>query len=124
MKVILHKLFPYAPYLNEYIGYEETIPDGSSDEEALAATDRLRKLAERSHKEKYPHLYTEDGRPVIVKQVTDDPEADAKIKAELEVVKNKMIAAKTFGEAEEIFKTGGFSFNIELKQILNDKKNA
>lgn len=55
---------------------------------------------------------------------TIDPEADAKIKAELEVVKNKMIAAKTFAEAEEIFKTGGFSFNIELKQILNDKKNA
>jgi len=57
MKVILHKLFPYAPYLNEYIGFEKEV--GESDEEALEAIEHLRELAERSHREKYPHLYQE-----------------------------------------------------------------
>jgi hypothetical protein len=124
MKVILHKLFPYAPYLNEYIGFEESIPDNWTDEQALAMADRLRKLAERSHKEQYPHLYTESGLPVIVKQVPDDriKELDAEIEKLLIEAKEKMLAAKTKKEAEKIFQDAGFPFNLELKQILNDKK--
>lgn len=58
MKVIFHKLFPYAPYLNEYIGFEKEV--GDTDEEALFAIEDLRKLAERAHKDKYPHLYNGD----------------------------------------------------------------
>ena len=54
MKVILHKLFPYAPYLNEYIGFEMDIPD---DGDPIAEVDTLRKMAEKSHREAYPHLY-------------------------------------------------------------------
>lgn len=68
MKVILHKLFPYAPYLNEYIGFEDEVWETETE---LEAVDRLRKLAERSHKERYPHLYTESGSPVTIEQVPE-----------------------------------------------------
>lgn len=61
MKVILHKLFPYAPYLNEYIGFEEDQRDGETNIEAVA---RLRKDAEQAHRERYPHLYTDGESPV------------------------------------------------------------
>lgn len=53
---------------------------------------------------------------------TIDPIVDQEITAQFESIKNKMLAAKTKSEAEEIFKTSGFPFNVELKQILNDKK--
>lgn len=72
MKAILHKLFPYAPYLNEYIGFEKDIPDNSTDEEALKAVEHLRELAEKSHADKYPYLYTESGKPITIEQVPDD----------------------------------------------------
>jgi len=54
MKVILHKLFPYAPYLNEYIGLEDEQRVGETELEGI---ERLRKLVEQSHKNRYPELY-------------------------------------------------------------------
>ena len=54
MKVILHKLFPYAPYLNEYIGFEMDVAD---DCDPLVEVETLRRLAEESHRGRYPHLY-------------------------------------------------------------------
>lgn len=47
---------------------------------------------------------------------------DAEINASFELTKSKMIAAPTKEEAAQIFESGGFPFNTELKQILNDKK--
>lgn len=66
MKVILHKLFPYAPYLNEYIGFEKDISD---DGDPLEEVETLRKLAEQSHRERYPHLYP-NGSEAMVESFT------------------------------------------------------
>lgn len=120
MKVILHKLFPYAPYLNEYIGFED---EQRPDESSLEAVERLRKLAEQSHKERYPHLYTEDGSPVIIKQVPSEPsEEEVLINKQFEEIKSKLIAAPIREEAEQILQGSGFKLNMELRKIVNDKK--
>lgn len=66
MKVILHKIFPYAPYLNEYIGFEDEQRDGETNLEAVA---RLRKDAEQAHRERYPNLY-ENGNEAPVLSFT------------------------------------------------------
>lgn len=82
MKVILHKLFPYAPYLNEYIGFEKEV--GDSEEEGLEAIKNLRELAERSHRERYPEIYSESGLTAIPghpMNVTQIDSRDEKIKA-------------------------------------------
>lgn len=50
-----------------------------------------------------------------------DPVVDQEITAQFESIKNRMMGAKTHSEANEIFKASGFPFNVELKQILNDK---
>jgi hypothetical protein len=82
-KVKYEKLFPTGAYLNEKIGFEAeivSVPASSTPEDViewhnlgitpqriespLEVVESLRKLAEQSHKEKYPHLYTESGSPV------------------------------------------------------------
>ncbi len=62
MKVILHKLFPYAPYLNEYIGFEDDQREGETNIEAV---ERLRKDAEQAHRLRYPHLYQKGNEALI-----------------------------------------------------------
>ena len=62
MKVILHKLFPYAPYLNEYIGFEMDVAD---DCDPLVEVETLRRLAEESHRDRYPHLYPNGSEAVV-----------------------------------------------------------
>lgn len=62
MKIILHKLFPYAPYLNEYIGFEMDVP---GDADMIASVEVLRKLAEKSHRERYPNLYPNGDEEII-----------------------------------------------------------
>lgn len=78
------KLFPTGAYLNEKIGFEAELdivgktsinPSETGVtfglEDPLAAIERLRILAEQSHKQKYPHLYTESGSPVFIEQVQE-----------------------------------------------------
>jgi hypothetical protein len=48
------KKFPYAPYLNEDIGYDISLPDNATDEEMIAATIRLNSIAERAFKAMNP----------------------------------------------------------------------
>lgn len=91
MKVILHKLFPYAPYLNEYIGFEMEVAekvDGSDMEEVgLEATKRLRKLAEQSHRDRYPNLYEKGNESLIqsfappIQQQEKTPTKDERIQS-------------------------------------------
>lgn len=67
------KLLPTGAYLNEKIGFEVSVDFEPTNENVLLEIERLRILAEQSHKEKYPHLYTESGSPIETKQVEDEP---------------------------------------------------
>lgn len=80
-KVKYEKLFPTGAFLNEKVGFEmgidlplATSPETEHQNEqyVLCAIENLRCLAEKSHKEKYPHLYTESGSPVEVKQAPEE----------------------------------------------------
>lgn len=82
MKVIFHKLFPYAPYLNEYIGMEHDFPDTLEQDIFDGYVDRLREMTEANHKKKYPHLYNPSqsltdfntGQPAIVPTINKEAE--------------------------------------------------
>lgn len=73
-KVEYSKLLPTGIYSNERIGFEAELgytPNTDSTdgypmipENPLEAISKLRQLAEQSHKEQYPHLYTENGKPI------------------------------------------------------------
>lgn len=65
MIVKYSKKFPYAPYLNEDIGFEESIMDGASEEEILAALQRLSDVALKFHKANNPQLQDEPYTPFI-----------------------------------------------------------
>lgn len=54
MVVKYAKKFPYAPYLNEDIGFEMSIGDNENPLEALA---KLKAIAEQFHKENNPQIY-------------------------------------------------------------------
>lgn len=68
-KVKYEKLFPTGAYANEKIGFEAELESSPKDEDVrnlmiMKSVEFLRNLAEQSHKEKYPHLYTESGKPI------------------------------------------------------------
>lgn len=67
MIVKYSKKFPYAPFLNEDIGFETevnaTIFDGD-EELILLALRKLKSIAEKFHKENNPGLYVEDKVPI------------------------------------------------------------
>lgn len=76
------RLFPVGAYLNEKIGFEAELdepylhqPEGNSPQWLIETPEyvinHLRQLAENIHKEKYPHLYTESGTPIVVRQVEE-----------------------------------------------------
>src|SRR5690242_13352796 len=90
-KVKYEKLFPTGAYLNEKIGFEaeigtRPITQGEDAkklfdecgvfpvklESPLEVVEMLRQLCEQSHKEKYPHLYTESGSPITIVQIPED----------------------------------------------------
>jgi hypothetical protein len=50
------KKFPYAPYLNEDIGYDISIPDNASDEEMIEAIVRLNRVATAAYYRLNPHI--------------------------------------------------------------------
>lgn len=68
-KITFSKKFPTGSYLNEDIGFECSIHSG---DDPLVVIEKLRQLSENAHKEKYPHMYTESGSPVIVKQIENN----------------------------------------------------
>lgn len=49
MIVKYRRLYPYAPYLNEEIGYEKSIPDDSTDEQMIEAAIKLKEIADKAH---------------------------------------------------------------------------
>jgi len=51
------KKFAYAPYLNEDIGWEKTIPDNATEEEMIQAQLELNRIATEVHKRLNPHLF-------------------------------------------------------------------
>ena len=60
MIVKYSKKFPYAPYLNEDIGFEMEIPSDSK-ESAMLVLKELKEMAEKFHKDNNPQ--TEVGEP-------------------------------------------------------------
>lgn len=50
------KKFPYAPYLNEDIGYDISIPDNASDEEMIEAIVRLNRVATAAYYRLNPQI--------------------------------------------------------------------
>lgn len=106
MKVILHKLFPYAPYLNEYIGFEMDIPD---DGDPIAEVETLRKLAEKSHRERYPEIYSETGLPPIPHPANEQPK---------ERTREEMVAAhiQTINECKTLR-------NLEMFRAMVEREN-
>lgn len=52
------RLYPYAPYLNEEIGFERSIPDDSTDEEMIDAVIKLKAISDKAHEKINPHLST------------------------------------------------------------------
>ncbi len=91
MRVIFHKLYPYAPYLNEYIGIEEDFPSTTDQETFNGYVNKLRELAENNHKSKYPHLYTDSNQssalPIPEVQMQTNPQEEL-IKAFIEDINN------------------------------------
>lgn len=53
------KKFPYAPYLNEDIGFDMGLPDDATDEEMIAAIVRLNDVAEKAFKKLNPGAIVE-----------------------------------------------------------------
>jgi hypothetical protein len=51
------KKFAYAPYLNEDIGWEKSIPDNATEEEMIQAQLELNRIATEVHKRLNPHLF-------------------------------------------------------------------
>lgn len=102
MKVILHKLFPYAPYLNEYIGFEMDIPD---DGDPIAEVETLRQLAEKSHRERYPQLY-QNGSELIVESFAPPVQQVVKVSSKEQQILNfkEAITTCTSMKALELFK--------------------
>lgn len=104
-KVKYEKLFPTGAYANEKIGFEAEIgttvvlQGEDADklfqetgmrpvriESALDVIEQLRQLAEFSHKEKYPHLYTENGKPITIEQVPQEEIIPDKNKALIDTI--------------------------------------
>lgn len=65
MVIRYSKKFPYAPYLNEDIGFEMTIGE---HENPLEKMEELRQMAKQFHKKNNPHLYQEQGTVVVSSQ--------------------------------------------------------
>lgn len=60
MKIIVHPLLPTGNFLNCRIGVEKDYPDDFSLEQAINIEwDNLIAI----HMKRYPHLYTEEGKP-------------------------------------------------------------
>ncbi len=53
MIVKYRRLYPYAPYLNEEIGFEITIPD---DGDPIAEVETLKSLCDEAHKKLNPNF--------------------------------------------------------------------
>ena len=56
MIVKYRRLYPYAPYLNEEIGFERSIPDESTDEEMIEAAIKLKEVSDKAHLRMNPDL--------------------------------------------------------------------
>lgn len=58
MVVKYSKKFPYAPYLNEDIGFDISIPDNATEEEMIEAQVRLNRIATAAYHRLNPHMVT------------------------------------------------------------------
>ena len=124
MKVIFHKLFPYAPYLNEYIGVEMDFQDNLDQDVFDSCVDRLRELTESNHKKKYPHLY--NGTTQLTDFNTGKPGTASDILDPHEVLRlQKLINGATtpeelenyYNDAEKYGLTG--AWDKKLKELKN-----
>ena len=118
MKVILHKLFPYAPYLNEYIGFEKEIDIGVDS--PLEVIKELRVMAEQAHKERYPNLYPNGNEEVVQGfQQQPIPEIDYSKKEKTEIAIDNCTTIEELNKImNEAFQNGLVNEFISKKKQL------
>jgi hypothetical protein len=58
MIVKYSKKFPYAPFLNEDIGFDKSIPDNATEEEMIQAVINLNRIATEAYHRMNPSLPT------------------------------------------------------------------
>lgn len=56
MIVKYRRLYPYAPYLNEEIGYERSIPDDATEDQMIEAVVKLKEVADKAHRKINPDI--------------------------------------------------------------------
>lgn len=138
-KVKYEKLFPVAAYVNEKIGFEAEIGVGGStsdnpsetgisltQENPLQAIEKLRVLAEQSHREKYPHLYTDNGQPITYETITppalqDTTQRDLLIKELEEATTTKQVEI-IYTEAKDWYTDSVFIDAVLKNKLRLNKK--
>ena len=107
MIVKYSKKFPYAPYLNEDIGFEMEVGVGvsrSSEEAIMEALKYLKAIAEKFHKDNNPQLTEETPWPSNVSNGALPPQPiptiDRKALERLEILIDD---AKSFEQLDELY---------------------
>ena len=131
MKVILHKLFPYAPYLNEYIGFEKDIDDSADPFKAVAL---LREMTEIAHRERYPHLYPNGNEamvesfapPIQQEKLTNEERKQQTIQSHIKTINecNTLQNLNIFKGLAENNQEIKYVFDNKLKELTNGLVNS
>ena len=112
-KIIYSKKFPYAPYLNESIGFEADLLEGENEKEAIQY---LRELAEQSFTAAHPNV-------VLQKQVE---EVDKRTPEQMKIDDIALImSSKTLKELDTFKLLKGIdkdyfhAYNVKEKELNN-----
>ena len=112
-KIIYSKKFPYAPYLNESIGFEAEVGENEHIDEAIQY---LRELAEQSFTTAHPNV-------VLQKQVEEvDKRTPEQMKADdiADIMSSKTLQElDTFKLLKSIDKDYFNAYNTKLKELTN-----
>ncbi len=129
MIVKYSKKFPYAPWLNYDVGFEEDFVNLTSDDEAgvLAALKKLDAIAVKHHKDNNPQLTDDDGKVTIGHEPfsTTLKSIDRRSIDELEIKIDNATSEKELWELvstnrEDIVKYGLQSvFDTKLNELKN-----
>lgn len=110
-KIIYSKKFPYAPYLNESIGFEADLLEGEDEKETIQY---LRELAEQSFTTAHPNV-------VLQKQVEEvDKRTPEEMKAAdiADIMSSKTLQElDTFKILKTIDKDYFNAYNTKLKEL-------
>lgn len=119
-KVFYSKKFPYAPFLNEDIGFEISLSEGENPIEAL---NTLKKMAEKYHRDTNPQLFINEvpDKPVIAENKTNGKPLtrtgaiihDIGTCKELKVLESYKLIAKNNPEIQQ-------AYDSQFKKLANE----